>query len=241
MLAVVPIPDDSASFDLLEEGLMLPVPGVDGNSILLEARDGTKAQTVALGGILLERDGREVIKLPAVRATALITDARIAVVCSSYIRGGGWAGDPVGMVVLNAASKARAAWRARGKTMVGQVRYPWLQRVGSTGKAGWGAEERLAFDAAEENGTAWRLSLRLASGQKAAVVAAETVRRAATYRLRSETNLEPSERAALERLRTAEPIPRRASQAKNEASFHEFPTFWNISMKSARLKPENAR
>ena len=47
------------------------------------------------------------------------------------------------MITANAISKARAAIRSRGKMLVGQVRYPWIQTVGSSPKDGWASEEKL--------------------------------------------------------------------------------------------------
>jgi hypothetical protein len=223
--------------DLFERSLLLPVPLSGKNEVALEPRDGSDPQRVLVQGILLERDNVNVLKVVDIGATAWITDARFAVVCSAYSKGGGWVGDPVTMGVLNAVSKARASSRGRGKSLVGQVRYPWIARVGSTPKSGWGSEERLAVDCTEANGSQWRLSLRLPNHANASYFAALIARRSAAYRLVCSEDLDPDERQSLEDLVDAVPIQPKPTSAKNEAYFHEFPTHWNISEKSARFAP----
>jgi hypothetical protein len=142
------------------------------------------------------------------------------------------------MGVFNAASKMRAAVRTRGKMLVGQARYPWIARVGSTPRRGLGSEERLIIDASETEIGTYRLTLGLSHTVDAASIAAEVVRRTARYRLASEADLTIDERADLERLRDALPIEPIPSRGKNHIYFHEMPTCWYISEQSARFAPK---
>ena len=83
------------------------------------------------------------LRVRKVRIDFFITDARLAVACSKYDKGGGWVGGAAAMIVFNAVSKARAAIRSHGKMLAGQVRYPWLRWVASTPKTGFTSDERL--------------------------------------------------------------------------------------------------
>jgi hypothetical protein len=229
----IPAADDVVAAD---EGLLLPVPGTGKNELRLEPRDGRQVVTVEVSGVRIESGSTNVLLLPDVSARALITDARLTFACSSYDTGGGWRGDPTSMLIFNAVSKTRAYARSRGTMLVGQVRYPWVARVGSTAKAGRGSQERLCIDTEEAPGTPWRMTLALGDTVDAAGLAAEIARRAAAYRLSCE-ELDPEERRSLERLADVGPIPASAARAKNEAAFHEFPTFWKVSDVSARIAP----
>ena len=97
-------------------------------------------------------NGKMIFRCSKVRICVYITDARVAFACSKYDKGGGWIGTPGAMLVMNVASKSLAAVRRRGKMMVGQVRYPWIANVGSTGQQGIGSEERLVFDGKSDRG-----------------------------------------------------------------------------------------
>ena len=132
MIGIEGVPDPSTPIDPNEAGLILPVPGPQANAIVLEARDGQNIQTLTARSAELTHNGRTVFRVRDVRIDVYITDTRVALACSKYDKGGGWIGSPTGMILLNTVSKTRAALRRRGKMMVGQVRYPWVQRVGST-------------------------------------------------------------------------------------------------------------
>jgi hypothetical protein len=144
VLNVVEIPDSVQ--DPFELGLLLPVPGLQKNSILLEDRDGSQVQRLTATAVLFRTNGRLVFRDRKIKIDLLVTDARFAPACSRYDKGGGWVGGASAMVVANAVSKARAAIRSRGKMLVGQVRYPWIQRVGSAPKKGFGNDEKLVFE-----------------------------------------------------------------------------------------------
>ncbi|HXT87654.1 MAG TPA: hypothetical protein VN714_00185 [Trebonia sp.] len=242
MLQVVNVPEASpGDSDTADEGLLLPVPGQDANTVLVEPRDGDDIIAIDVTGMLLEYRGETVIRVPNIRTKALVTDARLTVACSNYDKGGGWRGDPITMTVFNAVSKARAAVRSHGKMLVGHVRYPWLARVGSTPKSGIGTEERLVLDVYETGDVPTRLILGLSTQSDAAELAALVARRAAAYRLACEEDLDSDERRSLQRLRAASPLLLKQSYSRNQAYFHEFPTYWHVSEKSARLAPRAGR
>jgi hypothetical protein len=223
--------------DERDPGLMLPVPAKGGNEILLERRDGKQIRTTTAHGLALHYRGREVSRFLRIRARVYLTDARLAVICTRYDKGGGWVGDPINMAVFNTASKIRAAVRSNSKVLVGQARYPWMARVGSTAKIGLNSEERLVIDASQNATDPLRLVLGLSADVSASELAAEVVRRAAAYRLRSEADLDRGEHDALETAQGVSPISPNHSYGRDHIYFHEMPSCWYISEKSAAFAP----
>jgi hypothetical protein len=233
MIGIEPVLDPSA-IDVREHGLMLPIPSMQHNTVLLEPRDGNNVQTLTAKAVRLERNGSTVFRCTNVRINVFITDARVALACSKYDKGGGWIGSPGAMVMANAVSKGLAAIRRHGKMMVGHVRYPWLMSVGSTARQGMGSEERLVLEGKTDQATSLRLTLLLPKDVDAAAVAAEVTRRATRYRLQCEPNLDAGTRSALSTFTSARPLP---AGAKNIIQFHRVPTFYFINVNSARMAP----
>jgi hypothetical protein len=224
MLQVVDVgaeagPDPSMS------GLLLPVVR-DSDSVELESRDGAQVRRFEASGLALYFRNQEVLRFSRIAARLLVTDARVAIVCSHYDRGGGWRGDPISMGVFNTVSKLRAAVRSRGQALVGQARYPWIARVGSTARVALGGEERLVIDASETERDTYRLIIGLSNRADAANLAAEIVRRTAAFRLVSERDLDPEERLALTRLQVAAAITPSRSRPNDHIYFHEMPSCW---------------
>ena len=92
--------------------------------------------------------------------TVSVTDARVVVHCQKFVKGGGWRGFGLGglavAAVANAVSHARAAARRKGKLLVAQVRYPWLQQVTALrDKKGRYRAIRLVVDAGEAGQPHW--------------------------------------------------------------------------------------
>ena len=230
MLQVVDVPDGNGS-----DGLLLPVPGTEKNSIVLEPRDGNQITTVPSNGVALHHRGREVVRIADVDALIWVTDARIAFACSRYDKGGRWRGDPISMGVFNAVSKVRAVARSHGKSLVGQARYPWIARVGSTARAGIGSEERLIIDASESENDPYRLVIGLPNRGSGAELAALIVRRAGAFRLATEADLDEGERRGLQACSSAVPLLTNPSRGKDHIYVHEMPSCWYISEKSARF------
>lgn len=235
MIAVRDIPEPG-SVDLLEDGLLHPIPDVTRNGILLEERDGSDVSVISAKGLKLQVGDATELELDDVAIDVLITDARVALACSKYDKGGGWTGFGLSSLVvataLNAGSKALAARRRRGKMLVGQVRYPWLAAAGSSSKTGWLSEERLILSARTDDGIA-RLWLTLPKSTDAAAVAAEVARRSAAHRLLCELEMSDEERASLQELTTAG----RLEPVKGKTQHHVFPTSWRVGEKTARMAP----
>jgi hypothetical protein len=167
------------------DGLIYPIPGNSANAILFEARDGDDVEVVPAKAVALQllNDGqtRKLASVADVKINLVITDARVAFACSKFDKGGGWVGGVSSMIVLNSVSKARAAFRRRGKMLVGQVRYPWLGAVGGSEKRGWGDEERLRLVTPRPDGSKFLIDVTLPKNIDAPEVAAEIARRAARY------------------------------------------------------------
>ena len=233
MIGIQPVPDP-AGVDVHEHGLMLPIPAPERDSIVLEPRDGNDIRWLVAQAVRLERNGTTVFRCTKVRINVLVTDARVALACSKYDKGGGWIGSPSAMIVLNAASKGLAAVRRHGKMMVGHARYPWVSAVGSTARQGVGTTERLVLDGKTDRNTSVRLTLELRKGDDGASVAAEVARRVARYRLSSDTDLSEESRNTFAALTNARPLP---AGAKNVIQFHRMPTFYYVNQRSARMAP----
>lgn len=186
MIDVLEVPAPGAVADATEQGLIFPIPGAQKNTVVFEPRDGESIQSLTAKSLEFKVGNRTMLRVRKVRIDIFITDARFAVACSKYDKGGGWVGGATAMVVFNSVSKARAKLRSRGKMLAGQVRYPWLRWVASSPKTGYTSEETLILQCAAENGTAMTLTLTLPKNIEASRVAAEIADRAARYRLSSE-------------------------------------------------------
>jgi hypothetical protein len=234
VLDIIEVPAPHEVEDVTEQGLLLPVPGGGTNSILFEPRDGGEIGSLTAKAVTFSIGDRTALKVRKVRIDFFITDARFALCCSKYDKGGGWVGGPTAMIVFNGVSKARAALRSRGKVLAGQVRYPWLRWVASAPKTGYKTEEALALGWATEDGTALKLNLHLPKEVHSAAVAAEIAERAARYRLASE-EFDRGAREALEAL-----LGVQDRVAVGEKQSFAMPAPRPISEETARLMPEPA-
>jgi hypothetical protein len=227
----VPVPGTAA--DVAEQGLIFPVPGAQKNTVVFEPRDGDSIQSLPAKSLEFKAGNRTMLRVRKVRIDIFITDARFAVACSKYDKGGGWVGGATAMVVFNTVSKARAKLRSRGKMLAGQVRYPWLRWVASSPKTGYTSEETLILQCADENGTAMTLTLTLPKNIDASRVAAEIADRAARYRLFSE-ELDGEARAGIE----AHLGSQSRVAAGGEKQVFEMATPMPVSEHSARIAPQ---
>lgn len=178
----------------------------------------------------------EVASLSSVRIDVVITDVRMALVCRKYDKGGGWVGSSGATVVLNAASKIRAAVRSRGSVLVGHVRFPWLASAGYSPKSGWLDEEKVRLvvtDGTTDPKRTVLLDLVLPKQTHSAEVTRAIARRAAAYRLTHES-LEPEEAAQLRAIAEADVLP--APEPKKFASY-TMPTHWHAKPQTARPRP----
>jgi hypothetical protein len=239
LINIVEVPDPSESAQFPEMGLLVPVPGIEKNTIVMEDRDGGNVQRLIANEVIFKVGAQTKFKDRKVKIDVFITDARFALACSSYDKGGGHTffggGGALFLdVAVNSVSKVRAKMRSRGKMLVGQVRYPWLRRVGSTPKTGFGTHEKLYLETSVKGGGATTLTLWLPNNVSAAHVAAEVARRAARYRLATK-NRDGDLRQTLEALISVKAVDG-ATNAK-EIQWHILPGAEAIDEASARLGP----
>lgn len=232
MIDILEVPDAGAVADVTEQGLIFPIPGTRKNTVVFESRDGDSIQSLTASALEFKVGDRMMLRVRKVRVDFFITDARLAVACSKYDKGGGWVGGAGTMIVFNAVSKARAAIRSHGKMLAGQVRYPWLRWVASTPKTGFTSDERLILHCAAEDGTAMTLTLTLPKNIEAARVAAEIADRAARYRLSSE-GLDAEARTGIEAH-----LGGQSRVASGEKSVFEMAAPLPVNEHSARIAPQ---
>jgi hypothetical protein len=231
MIDIIEIPAPGTVDDAGECGLIFPVPGAAKNTVVFEPRDGDSIRSFTAKAIEFKVGERTMLRVRKVRIDVFVTDARIAVACSKYDKGGGWVGGATAMIVFNTVSKARAAVRSRGRMLVGQVRYPWLRWVASAPKTGFSSEEVVALHCAAEDGTTMTLRLTLPKNIEASRVAAEVADRAARYRLSSE-EFDAEARADVEAHLDS---PSRV--VGGEKQVFEMAAPWAVGEHSARIAP----
>jgi hypothetical protein len=239
LLNIVEVPDPAESAKFPEMGLLFPVPGIEKNTIVMEDRDGSDVQRLTASEVIFKVGAQTKFKDRKVKIDLFVTDARFALACSSFDKGSSftpWGGLGAGAIALTATavSKARAKVRSRGRMLVGQVRYPWLRRVGSSPKTGFGTYEKLYFETSVKGGGTTTLTLWLPSNVPAAEVAAEVARRAARYRLATK-NPDGELQQTLERL-TSVKAADVGTNAK-EIHWHTLPGADSVDEASARLSP----
>lgn len=215
-----------------EHGLIFPVPSLQRDEVVREARDGRSVSTVIGKDVeVCEGSARNrLLKAPDIRVRIDITDARVTFACSKYDKGGGWIGDPVSMLALNTGSKLLAAARRRGKMLVGQVRYPWIVAVYAQNKT-WKHAEVLRLRCKSGDEYIW-VDLEL-KGHDATVVAREIIHRAARFRLAHDPELSLEEQRELHELARLPPLVWRKEDGQMVGA--EFSTFWPAGAHSAHF------
>ena len=239
MLNIVEVPDPSESAQFPERGLLFPVPGIEKNTIVMEDRDGRNMKRLTASEVIFQVGGQTKFKDRKAKIDLFVTDARLALACSSYDKGGGYTffgggGALLMGVGVNSFSKVRAKLRSRGKMLVGQVRYPWLRRVGSSPKTGLGSCEKLHLESTVKGGGTTTLTLYLPSNVSAAQVAAEVTRRAARYRLATK-NPDGELRQTLEALTSVKAVD--GGTNANVVHWQTLPGADLVDETSARLSP----
>ncbi|MEQ1702328.1 MAG: DUF2510 domain-containing protein [Ilumatobacteraceae bacterium] len=226
-----------------DDGSLYPVLGDERNEIEFEPLDGTNVKTLYANAMQVRRVVGSTLNQEAsiseIKASVYITDARVAIACTKYDKGGGWRGASLAVPVLNLASKARAASRRRGKMLVGHVRYPWLSSVGFTEKTGFSSTDSLRLFVVERiDGVKRRVCLELdfPKGTDTAALARLISQRAATYRLRHDRELGDEERKKFEVLAAGTSL--RGEPKK--FVFYEMPTHFFVAAASAYPKPPAA-
>lgn len=225
-----------------EDGSMYPVLGDERSPIELERLDGSHILPATATALEVNHGKKDGAKVSEIKADVLITDARVAVACAKFDKGGGWTGFGTGFVVamgINAVSKARAAHRRRGKMLVGHVRYPWLRSVGFTTKTGFLSNEEvrlLIMDNTSGQERSVMLDLAFPKTVSASEIARAIAERASRYRLTHDLELGDEERRALEGLAHAKPL----TPEPKKFVFYDFPTYFKANPATAypKAKPE---
>ncbi len=208
--------------------------------IELEELDGPTVERHSVKSIYVKRvDGgktKYLKRVQDVKADLYVTDARVAVACEKFDKGGGWVGfSATGWAVAavaNAGSKALVARRRRGKLLVGQARYPWVSTVEFTAKSGLLTSEEVSLTTrVTEDGQDRTLELTctLARGESATSVAHSIARRCAEFRLAHGQELSEQARERFERILgegPRQPKPKRII-------VYSMPSYFRVSPKTA--------
>lgn len=186
---------------------------------------------------------RRTVTLPSdLKWEILVTDSRVIVYCVKFDKGGGWGGFGLGGLAVaaaaNAVSKARAAARRKGKLLVAQVRYPWLQQTLATPKVDWKTtgKVRLRVNAAPSGPDRFVMLELVVSKQTSALAVGHDIAvRAARYRLARDTSMEPEERARIEELAASpERQPHEPTSGRNPTwAVYAMPTSYRVNRATA--------
>lgn len=219
------------------DAVLYPKPTSERNGIVFDEWDGQCAHPITATQVRLQQsdarsgDLETILKAESVKLSLYITESRIAVACTKYDKGGGWFGG-VGALALNAVSKARAAIRSQGKSLVGHVRYPWLRAVAFSPKTGWLSDEMLRLLTVDRTGgvdTKYLLDLTLPKSVSSEKVAREIVQRAARFRLARTSFESAEERSGVEAM--LDPPPRHAD--KKSMSVWTFKSSYSVRESTA--------
>lgn len=184
--------------DPLEYGLFCAVPSTVPDQVVLEPRDGAEHRVTQFERLetRLQGDSEAMLAAQDISGRISVTDARVALSCSRYDKGGNWT-SAVGL-----AGKAMAARRRKGKMLVGHVRYPWLVGVYAQNRTGWTSSEmiRLIVDFTDKGKSRVNVNIYLPKHNDAVALASEIIRRAVRFRLAHSTDLDGEDgyRAELE-------------------------------------------
>jgi ribosomal protein L40E len=220
--------------DVGESSLLLPLPGLNGNSIVFEDRDGSKVRTFRASAFVYSENKLTVAKAAKLAIAVFVTDARVAFACARYDKGGGWTGAGGGAILalsLNAASMAKAAYQRRGKSLVGQVRYQSLAAVGSGHHpALLNPRQYLALAWEPTSTDRCHLQLTIEDGDVSAL-AADIARRAVRYALAVDPALTDEKRTRIQPLLDAKPL---GHLADNKLYYHNVPSHFKENETTAR-------
>lgn len=213
----------------------------DGRTAHVQVSRAWIGEPTANGGLA------KTVNLPTdIKWDLLITDCRLIIYSVKYDKGGGWSGWGTGALIAagaNAVSKARAAHRRKGKVLVGQIRYPWLERLAGSPKEGWRGSEALRFKVdAQAGGPGHRpmyLDLYLPKQLDAVAIAHEIATRAARYRLGKDVHERHEKRAEFEALAASPRRPaERAKAGQPSWAWYVLPTSYRVNSRTARLEPK---
>jgi hypothetical protein len=161
-----------------------------------------------------------------------ITGTRVILYCRNFDKGGGWRGWGLGglavAVTANAISKGMAANRRRGRALVGNIRYPWITKVGFSPRSGIGSRETIDIqyiDGTDSTKPECSLTIHLDNRTDANRVARFIADKVIAYRYADKGELTPELFAKFETLRTS---GLREAPERGYVNFYLIPTSWNV-------------
>jgi hypothetical protein len=163
----------------------------------------------------------EVASVPDVRINCYITEARIALVCPKYDKGGGWVGGFA--VALNAGSKLLAARRRHGTALTGHIRYPWVKGIYFQPKQGFRSVESLRI-VYESDGSVLYLTLILDKSTDSSALAFGLMERVVAYRQADTDTFGEVESQAFDALLAAGKVDNREKTGR--LAGYQIPTNW---------------
>ena len=203
--------------DAREYGLFCAVPSPTApDDVLREPLDGDNILTNGLSRFTIRPTGDKkeaVIDVDRISGRVLITNSRVAVACSKFDKSGDWTS------LTGLAGKAMAARRGKGKMLVSHVRYPWLAGVYARNRDGLGSSEmiRLVVDMSSSAKVRFLINLHLPKHTDAVSLASKIIRRASSFRLENEPDLDDPERAEYrEQLLEYSELPELVYQRKSD-------------------------
>lgn len=214
----------------------------DRGGLALEAADGAQ-QIVPVKGLLLsevDRRGNDhrVLLLREIKAELVITDARVVLACKNWDQLPRHWGVGLGATVAlvdETVERAKAAWRRRGKLLLGHVRYPWLLYVGFAPKRRWDLSPSMRIgmiERAGESAVARNLRIDLSIGRRsdAGAIARQIAQRSARYWLGRDGT---TDAASMRRLKAFAHGVHLPDPAKGQLSVYALPLFFPASAETA--------
>jgi hypothetical protein len=205
-----------------EDGLWLPIASDHADAVYAEPRDGGRLVFEDCTAIDVRAAGAPsaTASVRRIRGRVMVSDARITFACSRYER----AARPR---LVRARSRG-----ARGRMLVGQVRYPWIQAVHAENRRGHGGP-RLQLLVAGSGGETLQVQVSFRKRVDALALAAEIIRRTSRFRLRTDTApLSVDDHARFQYLASLPPL---VSAPAGQLAGETFPSAWPASEHSARF------
>jgi hypothetical protein len=212
-------------------------PSIDENlQIIPEANDGALNEPFQVSMVSLRRKvGNSWVRETQTKDISFqfwITGSRVLLYCRNFDKGGGWRGWGLGglavAVTANAISKGMAANRRKGKALVGNIRYPWITKVGFSPRNGVGTRETIDIqyiDGTDATKPECSLTIHLDNRTDANRVARFIVDKIIAYRYADKGELAPETLAKFEALRAS---GLRDAPDKGYVNFYLIPSSWKV-------------
>jgi hypothetical protein len=211
-------------------------PSIDANlQIVPEALDGPFAAPiqVSMASVRRKVGNNWVTQLRTTKLSLQlwVTGSRVIIYCRNYDKGAKWIGFDLGGLAVAAAATAisagMAANRRKGKALAGNVRYPWITKVGFAPR-GHGDPEMIDIhyvDGTDPTKPECSLTLHLDNRVNANALARHIIDRVIAYRYSSGEELSDEVVEKFETLRTS---GLRDLPEKGYLKYYSVPTWWHV-------------